>query len=904
MPQRIFLGYSAPFLQCVTDHLLENTEELAETLIIVPTTQSGRTLRENLAATAGAILAPTVTTPGALLHLNDPTIAPRWLEKIAWIEVIESLSHADWDSYSGLFPTPPDPKNQSGDWAHSLAAEIVSLRTSLEESLHNLFTASKFLRETPEQERWENLAELENLMEKKLHAWGYQSRPSALRSGFRLPTEYQKIILAGVTEIPACITEALTAFKGDLTVLIAAPDSEKEHFSDLGIPSDSWAERGLPDAALASICADPASQAEAAYETIATLAADSTQIALGSADDETGAALAHLLSKKGWPAFHPASRAPLPSLQRWLQSWKNWLNQPSSRHLAALLTLPESNKLIPADRAQTLLELNLYRDNHPTIEPEDILEQLAIHSSLSSLRDSIQTLISSREAFLKNPFSTALQQHIASLKTDAESSISTLHSIQGFLDTATPLFNSLKRGNLFWLQILLSELSAPASQPPSDRVIDIQGWLELLYEPGPHLIICGMNETFVPARPGGEPWLSENIRTKLGINSISNRHARDSFLLHAMTRMRETTGSTHLFCGKNGGSHQTLLPSRLLLQVPRKNLADTVKNLFREIHPPEANLAWERDMIWQTPQAEPPQKLYVTSLTDYLSCPFRFYLKHILRATQPDPDRREMNHRDFGSIAHNVLENWGQDPEARKLTQSKKLHDYFTGELQRLAEIQFGHKPPVAVRIQLLAIQQRLQWFAEIQAQNALDGWDILHVERKIALTSNGFTISGKVDRVDQHRETGELRVIDYKTGKVASTEGEHRKKIIASTKIPQHISEGTPAIHSAFDGKKNGDYLWKNLQLPLYALAEKINPDSSVPIPCYIQLGASQQDVKFVPWENFSQPDLDAATACLDWITSSIAQKTFWPPSESVKYDDYALLSQNAPLSEAFKKL
>lgn len=904
MPQRIFLGYSAPFLQCVTDHLLENTGELAETLIIVPTSQSGRTLRENLAATAGAILAPTVTTPGALLHLDDPTIAPRWLEKIAWIEVIESLSHTDWNSYSGLFPTPPNPEMQSPDWAHSLAAEIVSLRTTLEESLHNLFSASKFLRETPEQERWENLAELENLMEKKLHAWGYQSRSSALRSGFRLPTEFKKIILAGVTEIPACIAEALRSFTGDLTVLIAAPDSEKEHFSDLGLPSDSWTERFLPDSAIASICADPASQAEAAYKTIANLAADSPHIALGSADDETGTALAHLLSKKGWPAFHPASRAPLPSLQRWLQSWKNWLNQPNSRHLAALLTLPESNQLIPADRAQILLELNLYRDNHPTIEPEDILEQLAKHSSLSSLRSSIQTLLSSRDAFLKNPFPSALQQHIASLKIDSESSISTLNSIQTFLEAATPLFSNLKRGNLFWLQILLTELSAPALQPPSDRVIDIQGWLELLFEPGQHLIICGMNETFVPARPGGEPWLSENIRAKLGITSTSNRHARDSFLLHAMIRMREAAGSTHLFCGKNGGNRQTLLPSRLLLQVPKDKLAATVKNLFREIHPPEANLAWERDIIWQTPQAEPPQKLYVTSLTDYLACPFRFYLKHILRATQPDPDRREMNHRDFGSIAHNVLENWGQDPEARKLNQAKKLHDYFTGELQRLAEIQFGHKPPVAVRIQLLAIQQRLQWFAEIQAHNARDGWDILHVERKIALNSNGFTISGKVDRVDQHHETGELRVIDYKTGKVANTEGEHRKKITASTNIPQHISEGTPPIHSVFDGKKNADYLWKNLQLPLYALAEKTDPNSQVPIPCYIQLGASQQDVKFVPWENFSQPDLDAATACLDWITSCIAQKTFWPPSESVKHDDYALLSQNAPLSEAFSKL
>lgn len=901
MLQRIFIGYTTPFLNGVTDYLLKESDELSDVLIIVPTTQSGRVLRENLAATAGAILAPSVTTPGALLHLEDPDIAPKWLEKIAWIEVIESISGPDWNSYSALFPKPPITADRSGDWAHSLATEIVSLRTILEESLHDLFTASKFLMDTPEGERWENLAKLENLMEKKLHAWGYRSRSRALRSDFHLPSQFQKIILAGVTEMPACLAKALSSFSGHLTVLIAAPDSEKEHVSDLGIPLETWTQRDLPESAKVSVCADPASQAEAAFMAIASAGLEAHEIALGSADDETGTALARLFSKNGWPAFHPASRAPLSPLLRWLQSWIRWLTQPSSRHLAALLSLPESAHFIAGNRSSILIELNQYRDHHPAIEPKDILQQRVNRTSRQALRTSIETLLSSRDAFLSHPFPGAMKEHIAALKIDSDASIATLDSIRNFIDTANPLLNSLKRGNLFWLQILLSELSAPASQPPSDRVIDVQGWLELLYEPGAHLIICGMNETFVPTRPGGEPWLSDTIREKLGITSISHRHARDAFLLHAMIRMRESTGSTHLFCGKNGGNQQVLLPSRMLLQVPLKALPPTVETLFPEIDPPEAGLIWERDIIWTTPEAAAPEKLYVTSLRDYLSCPFRFYLKHVLRATQPDPDRREMNHRDFGSLAHKVLEDWGQDPDARNLTDSKKLSDDLTRKLQNLAELMFGHEPSVAIRIQLLAIQQRLQWFAEIQAQNCRDGWDVLHVERKIHLVSNGLGISGKVDRVDRHRETGELRVIDYKTGKVTSTESEHRKKIIASTQIPKHISEGAPPIHPVFDGNKHADYLWKNLQLPLYALAEKPETDAQAPIPCYIQLGANRKDVQFMPWENFSQTDLDAAKACLDWITSSITQKIFWPPSEAVKYDDYALLSQQTPLENAF---
>ena len=226
MLQRIYLGYSAPFLQRLTSYLLEDTKGLTESLVVVPTSQSGRILRENLAAEAGALLAPTVTTPGALLHLEESNIAPRWLEKIAWMDVLENLKQSDWENYSGLFPTPPDLEMLSSDWASGLAAEIVALRSTLEESLHNLFTASKFLKGTTEGDRWENLAQLESLMENRLYAWGYQSRSLALRTSFQLPSTFKKIILAGITEMPACISQALKDFGGEVIILIPAPESE------------------------------------------------------------------------------------------------------------------------------------------------------------------------------------------------------------------------------------------------------------------------------------------------------------------------------------------------------------------------------------------------------------------------------------------------------------------------------------------------------------------------------------------------------------------------------------------------------------------------------------------------------------------------------------------------------
>ena len=902
MPLRTFLGYDSPFLPLLTSHLLADRENLAGTLVITPTTQSGRILRESLAAEATALLAPTVTTPGALLHLDDPSVAPAWLERIAWIEILESLSDSDWKNLSSLFPEPPDTTDSSSDWAVSLASEITTLRTTLQDHLHNLFSASKFLTNTPEAGRWENLASLENLTERKLSSWGYTSRSTALRADFSLPENFQKIILAGITEMPPCLTEAFAKFTGEIICIIAAPESEAASFSLLGIPLADWATREISLKAKVQITADPAQQSKAALDVISKSGASSSQIALGSADDQTGTVLARTISANGWSAFHPAATQPLPALVRWLQAWKDWLARPSSTNLAALLTLPESTPLIADLRAQKLRDLNSLRDNNPTTSPADLVK--LSKSSNPELAQAITALIELRESFLAKSFPDAISSHLTSLTLSSESAESTLAQIDSFLESAAPIFPEIRCSHTFWLQTLLSELPTPSAQPPADRVIDVQGWLELLYEPGEHLVICGMNETFVPARSSGEPWLSENIRKALGLVSDENRHARDAYLLHAMLQMRAETGSAHLICGKTGDGGETYIPSRLLFQIPRADLVPAVKNLFREIEPPEANLIWTRDFTWQTPTAENRERISVTALKDYLACPFRFYLKHIVHMGAPEPDRREMNARDFGSITHFVLECWGKDAEARTLADAKKLSAYFDAKLDEVILEKFGKKPPLAIRIQTGSIRQRLAWFAAQQAQIRADGWEITEIERRIAIPSNGFTLSGMIDRIDRHRETGQIRVIDYKTGDVKDIEKEHRQKITARTNIPAHLPEDGSTFQSGQDAKgKPYEAFWKNLQLPLYALAERIESDGILPIPAYIHLGKTADNVKLTTWDDFSEEDLESAKACADWITASIAEHTFWPPAEKVTYDDFAILSQNAPLAEAFKE-
>jgi hypothetical protein len=91
----------------------------------------------------------------------------------------------------------------------------------------------------------------------------------------------------------------------------------------------------------------------------------------------------------------------------------------------------------------------------------------------------------------------------------------------------------------------------------------------------------------------------------------------------------------------------------------------------------------------------------------------------------------------------------------------------------------------------------------------------------------------------------------------------------------------------------------WKDLQLPIYALAEKASTQQ-LPIPTYIQIGKTEKEVRFSAWNDFREEDLTAAKSCVEWIASSIQQSIFWPPAEKVSFDDYKLLAPNQTLAEA----
>ena len=266
---------------------------------------------------------------------------------------------------------------------------------------------------------------------------------------------------------------------------------------------------------------------------------------------------------------------------------------------------------------------------------------------------------------------------------------------------------------------------------------------------------------------------------------------------------------------------------------------------------------------------------------------------------RPEPDRVEWNARDFGTAAHAIMELLGRDPEARNLTHPPTLHAWLSAQLDHLVASSFGTRVPLAVRVQAEALRQRLAWLARVQCASRTEGWEIIDVESKFEIPIGSSTVVGKIDRIDRHRDLGTLRVIDYKTGKlVKAVDGEHRTKITSATVLAAHLANDSPAVHAAHSRGKPVDLLWRNLQLPLYALALS-ERDGCLPRPCYFTLGPTAAEVAIHEWSDFSPADLDAARDCAHWLVAQIAARVFWPPADHPPNDDFTILAAGRSLEE-----
>lgn len=922
-----FLDWNMPITAKTAEFLLapmiradKHNVDLENTIIIVPTRQAGRHLHETMVSYCAehdtALLSVRTEEPGFFFRAGEITAdepSPVML-KMLWAEVLNSINPVD---YPNFFPAPG--KEQDFSWAIRMGEMIQRLRATLADGGYLISTVVNSGITFEETERWSDMAELEKLYQEQLNKMGLTDPCIAKISRAdhpELPEGITRIVMAAVPDPSLLTIRALKQLAAtiDIDILVHAPESMANSFDEWGRPMpEKWPDMkiDISDANIV-LAGSPREQSRHVIEEIAkdsrTLGPADIAICVPDGNRTIVPYLKADLAEHGLPAFDPADKALKDhpacrliesfcdfAISRTYKAFGTFLRHPdilcyleSAMDLSNSALLTEfdeyQNEHLPSSFDEIMLNSNIRNNRFPNLikAADFIIEQLSLfdkNTIVDSIRSFCQTIYSVRTINTNEPDDNEFQSAVERINTVLEE-FAAIPDCREKLDRKSMLILFKRR---------LYEQKYHRNR--DDTAIDLEGWLELPWNSAKLFIITGMNEGIVPASRTGDVFLPDSMRSKLGLRDNAGRFARDIFLTRGFLESHKKNGRVCFIVGKTSGTGDPLKPSRILFRCNDADLPARADKLFSPIienwFAPPSTITFKLDP--QAPDDVPanlltPNTISVTKFRDYLMCPFRFYLKHILKMDPFDSEKSSMDALEFGSMVHAALKAMADTPEMARSENETELAAFLGSHAEEWVNKKLGTTPSLPAIIALNAAKQRLRGVAHRQVELTRNGWEIIQSEQKFSAELNGMKINGIIDRIDRHQDSGIIRIIDYKTSDKSNTpEKQHLENCRPDTRDFTKISVNSKVKR------------WADLQLPLYVFLfqQKEARHKSV-VPAYFNLPKAVSDTSLDIWEEFTDALLESAVACAENVIAGIREQRFWPPAERVSYDDFENLFIN----------
>ncbi len=914
---REFIDWSQPALPAVVDHLCgrylrDDVLDLDQVVLVFPGGRAGRRLLELLvehAARRGLILRPprrcTVGQLPELLYEPQRPFAGELVQRLAWVQALRETGP---DACEPFIPQLPDADHLAG-WMELGALLQRQHRELAADALDFAEVARRGpavagFRESP---RWMFLSTVQQrylAILDELGLWDLQTA-RLVAIGQRECRTNQDIVLVATTDMNVATRRMLDQVADRVTALIHAPGSLADRFDEHGcLVPDAWHDAPIDlRTEQVHVVQGPAEQAEAVVATIAGYGGRyrADQIVVGVLDEQL---VPHLLQK-----LHQAQ---LPA--RWvvgqtvgqtapyklLEAWADVIRY-GDRFVdfAALVRHPDVVRYVESGGAAPnwLAELDAYYSAHLPPRVGQWVGAGGDHEQLKQVVARIQDVArpltggSRTLADWAEPIAGLLSACYGNrvLAADDPDQYYTLKSLEHLRDALVEFQRVPARiaprvtapdaiG-----QLLEQVGGAQIPAPHAPHQIELLGWLELPLDMAPALVATSFNEGFVPTSVNSDLFLPNALRQQLDLLDNRRRYARDAYALSVLLASRE---DLTLIAGRRTGGGDPLIPSRLAFAADPETMARRAKAFFRAdvsgAPGPRGGRAGavagkSRFVIRKPPRlARPLTTIRVTGFRDYLTCPYRFYLRHVLDLAPQDDAARELGPDTFGTLLHDVLQRFGRDPAMRRETDPAAISRYLHHELNQSVTSRYGQDHLPAVAVQALHAQARLDAFACWQAKRARDGWEIRYVESSggsapacLPLRDGvSVTLRGRIDRIDCR--DGQWAILDYKTDDTKKTPQE------------THLQGGQ----------------WVDLQLPLYLhLARTLGIDGPMQLG-YIVLpkDVSQVEVLMADWDSDLLAEADQRA--ID-VAQRIYDQEFWPPATGVPrtLTEYAVICQDYAL-------
>ena len=903
MDRRFFLGWEKPFCETVAEHVLDGAQndlpDLGGLVVIVPTRQAGYRLREALALAAEKrgvnILGPEIKTASAMLFPDSAANIANAAQSLAvWDAVLSAVKPGEFSAFLG--------ESDSVRFNLQTARRLEKLRAELSDGGYAISSVAEKNIGFAEPERWAQMAELERRFRKLLGAHSLRDQTEAKIENARCVAQqnrHAKIMLAANPDPPKILLALLENRERNGTeveVLVGAPESEAALFDAWGCPDPAtWEKRGIGIAEDSIVlAANPEAEAEFIVDAVRGRARPQSgkpMLAVGVPDRETVAPLLSRLEEAGLPAFDPQRRpfanTPLCRLVKCLLALKSNADYEA---VAALLRHPYVLEFF-GDAAVLLRDLDGMQSERIPVTLDDILDRpdkrrsapnfIKLAEWRGELRNAVPHIALRR--ILREIFKEKELDAGSSADRDFEAAADVLNGIFEEFESDAAMPAGVDVGAVFAARL------ADASVEPSrrDEPVDLEGWLELAWNPAPLMFVAGMNEGCVPDGTLGDVFLPDSLRKELGLRDDRARMARDAYVLQAILAQRGGAG-VFLLVAKTSASGDPLLPSRLLFKCPDSALTARAKTLFKEM-PPAANAApfnitFKLDPFQNYAAADlRSSKISPTAFGAYLNSPLLYWFSRVLGMRKSDDLRREPDAMQFGNIVHHALNRMALDEnKIWACGNAGSIAGFLEKEVAKFCGEQYGEAPWFGVSVAKESAVMRLRAFAQAQVEWHGKGWDIVECESDKRMEINGMTVSGRCDRIDYNRIEKRHCVLDYKTGKEAkSPQSAHLgavkdEHVLFDEMRIDVIKEGKP-VHKT----------WLDLQLPLYVELLAREGKSEV-AAAYVNIPADPGKTGFHVWDDYNGEIHASAMKCAAKTIGEIRAGNFAIPGRMNYADEF----------------
>lgn len=884
-------------------HSHEQAIDLSHLLVIVPTAKSGQHLLEALSTDPQTrnkgLLRPEIITPIQFIErgvLSDN----RASEADCLFAWMRALNRYPTEKLRTIFP------NTSPSEASTLdhAKRFHRLRKELGIEGFDLSSVAEVCaEETIEPWRWLTVAELEKAYYQILDDKGLSDPMQANRAcaeNYPLEISFSKIIIVATPDPKPLPLKAFKQLEKTHAVEVWINGPKGDLFDPWGIPNpEHWENRAL-DMDSWNYQIHRLNQSldipEILVRAIADRPVESLQI--GLLDPNLIQSVSHYFSTASLPFYNPEGLPMSDSaLGKFILSLLYFQEDQSSDRLKQLLINPYFYQSAPVNQSveDLLSAIDTLFDAHLCHNLIDLKARIRTpaHSELTEL----SKLIDYAEAFiypeqsehgfvewLKNRLNSLLDQ-VSLLEIDSVFK-NLIEAISETFEEALRAEKNFRKEANNCGRIILAELLKKQKiyKEREKDAHDLFGWLELLWHDAPHSILCGLNEGIIPQAYSNDAFLTEHLKNLLGMKTQAQSFASDLYLFEAIGRKRSlqkgrAQGKLSIYLPENDAEGNPLMPSRLLFQVPDSQLLSTTENIL--LKKADTIEFHEHRPAWMIDSALPiarPDSIWVSALGDYLKCPFRFYLKHILKLQSKNFNLREMSAAQFGTLFHEIvasLEGETFQAESDEKAWIDRLHRTADRQITNL----YGTDLSFALQMQKESIRDRLTAFIRSQLnllKESGQSLSITQTEKRFKLPLGSFILSGTIDRIDSSPDG--IHIIDYKTTNSGKTPQATHLKSAQTQQVPKHLPE------AAYLSIGNKDYYWADLQLPLYALAQMTETASDeLPKISYYSIPKSADKTQLANWADFDQSILDSAKNCALAVLKNIEEGKFWPPNEHI---------------------